>query len=32
MAKGEIVLEGNDAKARNEIRELLVDVAQLLSQ
>ncbi|MCS3937328.1 chromosome partitioning protein [Salinibacter ruber] len=32
MAKGETVLEGDDAKAKNEVRELLMDVAQLLSQ
>jgi chromosome partitioning protein len=32
MAEGETVLEGNDAKAKNEVRELLMDVAQLLSQ
>lgn len=32
MAKGRTVLEGNDAKAKNEVRELLIEVAQLLKQ
>lgn len=30
MAEGRTVLEGNDAKAQNEIMEILVDVAQLV--
>lgn len=30
MSKGQTVLEGSDAKAKNEVRQLLIDIANLL--